>query len=83
MDSGGIPADWKPSDNHPRYWVCTQGFEPIEVRRCAFKPTVAPRGCEWVEMAPVALTRKEALAAEIRGHIEAMRPLLDEWSAIP
>lgn len=48
-----------------------------------FQPTVSLPGCEWIEVVRAdSFTRKKELEALISGHIEAMRPLLEEWGKL-
>lgn len=60
---------------------------PHEIRKCTFAPTISPSGVvggDWVELYKphkFEPTKKEKLKSLIRGHMEAMRPLLAEWNS--
>lgn len=63
------------------FWIFIgESGMPNCVEKCTFRPTILPfpKG-EWHEVW-IRNSKKEQLETQIRGHMEAMRPLLDEWS---
>lgn len=58
---------------------------PLEVQKCTFRPTIHPASGDWEELwmrgaVDYLPSRLETLTSLIKGHMEAMRPLLEEWS---
>lgn len=72
------------------YWAFISDITgmPLEIQKCRFAPTINPRpNGTWVELyrrgaADYLPSRMEQLTAVLQGHMEAMRPLLEEWGKL-
>jgi hypothetical protein len=65
-----------------KLWVCMSlnSGMPLEVQKCDFRPTIHPYpNTNWIRVyRENEMTELQELETQIRGHQEAMRPLLQK-----